>query len=564
MSASGKSALSAPQMEMLRQGMRAHRAGDLATAERFYFQLNKEAPQDFNALHLLGVLNAQRRRFSDAARFLAQAVAISPDPEALSNYGSVLTELGRAPDAILQLQQAIRARPNYPEAHFNLGNALRHNSQPDQAILSYRKALSLRPTYVEALQNLSDALRDEARQSEAIEALRQAIALQPGNAILHSNLGIALRDVGDLEEARKAFDRAIALNGRFIQPYYHRVRSGKVAKADTIIVTMENLKSNGGSLSGEERALLHFGLAKAYEDTGEYDRAFASLLEANSGARALVAYDELAELREFDRLEEQFSKPFIAARTGAGFSSELPIFVVGFPRSGTTLTEQILASHTAVHGAGELPVLRGLIRAELAAQPFGGAPELDRPNLHRLGQLYVDRLARLAPGALRITDKNPDNGPLIGFVHLMLPRARIVHVSRDSRDACVSCFLQRFAGNSSSFAYDLGELGRRYRRYSRIMAHWQRVLPAGSILQVRYEDLVANLEPEVRRILDFCGLSWDERCLAFHQAGRAVRTASATQVREPLFASSIGRWRRYEKYLDPLIEALGPDLVPKG
>jgi tetratricopeptide (TPR) repeat protein len=559
MSKSNLSGISAQQRELLLLGVRAHRAGDLATAERFYRKLNKAAPHDLNGPMLLGALYAQSRRFDDAERFLAQAVAISPNPEALNNYGAVLVELGRLPEAIGRLQQAVRAKPDYAEAHFNLANALRRSDQTEQAIASFRTALSLRPGYVEALQNLSDALREAGQYREAIDSLRQAITLRPGNAILQNNIGIALREAGDLDEARKAFDRAIALDGNLVHAYYHRVRTGKVIPGDAMISAMEQLKARGHRQTGEECVMLGFGLAKAYDDTGEYDKAFANLLEANGGARALVAYDEAAELREFDRLETKFSAPFIAARGGAGVSSELPIFVVGFPRSGTTLTEQILASHPAVHGAGEILILPEVVYGGGAGPLLDGAAEDDMNVLQRLGALYVERLARLAPDAARITDKNPGNGPLIGLLHLMLPKARVIYVSRNPLDTCVSCFLQRFAGNSSSYAYDLGELGRRYRRYSEIMEHWQRALPAGSILFVRYESLVANFEPEVRRILDYCGLSWDDRCLEFHQASRSVLTASATQVRQPLYASSIGRWRRYEKHLDPLIKALGQD-----
>lgn len=307
--------------------------------------------------------------------------------------------------------------------------------------------------------------------------------------------------------------------------------------------------------------MLAFALGKAYDDIGEYDKAFAELAEANGISRSLVAYDEAAELAEFDRLEARFNPAFLASRAGAGLASEVPIFIVGFPRSGTTLTEQILASHPAVHGAGELHILPDII-ASGGGIAKDGTPESDMGRLHEFGALYLERLARIAPDSARITDKNPGNGPLLGYIHLALPGARIVYVTRDPRDACLSCFMQRFAGNSSSFAYDLGEVGRRYRHYSKIMAHWRRTLPEGSILQICYEDLVANLEPTVRRLLDHCGLPWDERCLNFHEAGRSVRTASATQVRQSLYASSLARWRRYEKHLGPLIAALGPDLAP--
>ncbi|HYV88532.1 MAG TPA: sulfotransferase [Candidatus Polarisedimenticolia bacterium] len=555
--------LSPQQVAMLQLGMKAHRAGDTMSAERFYKKFSKTAPHNPQGLMLLGVLYAQGRRFSDAERFLARAVALSADPQTLNNYGAVLVELRRLPEAIGRLQQAVRLKPDYAEAQYNLGNALRQSGQTDQAIRAFREAVALKPDYAAALQNLSESFRDTGQYREAVGSLRQAIAVQPANAALHNNLGIALRETGQLDEARKAFDRAIALDTGLVHAYYHRVRAGTVAPGDAIITGMENLAAGGAKLDAGERATLGFALAKAYDDVGECDKAFSHLLEANCEARKIIEFDEPTELREFDRLQGKFNAPFISSRAGKEASSELPIFIVGFPRSGTTLTEQILASHPAVHGAGELALLPEIIYQGGDAALHNGTPEDDRINLQQLGELYVERLSRLAPAAQRITDKNPGNGPLIGFVHLMLPRARIIYVSRDPLDTCVSCFAQRFAPNNSPFAYDLGELGRRYRRYAGIMNHWLETLPPGSILPVRYESLVANLEQEVRRMLDYCGLAWDERCLDFHQADRSVRTASATQVRQPLYATSIGRWRRYEKHLAPLITALG-DAAPQS
>jgi tetratricopeptide (TPR) repeat protein len=364
--------------ELLQLGIRAHRAGDLAAAERLYKKANKAAPQDFNALHLLGVLNAQRRQFANAAGFLAKAVAISPSPEALNNYGSVLTELGRAPEAIERLQQAIDAKPAYPEAHFNLGNALRKAAQMDQAISSYRQSLSLRPAYVEALQNLSDVLRETGQQQEAIDALRRAIALRADSAILQNNLGIALRDIGELDEACAAFDRAIALDGRFVHPYWHRVRSGTIAAGDPIILAMESLKATGAGQSPQDRTMLLFALGKAHDDAGDGDKAIANLIEANRLARDLVTFDEAADAEAFRQVEEKFTASFIGARTGRGNQSELPIFIVGFPRSGTSLIEQILSAHPAVHGAGEVTILTDIITRDETALHSEATPESAR------------------------------------------------------------------------------------------------------------------------------------------------------------------------------------------
>ena len=237
--------------------------------------------------------------------------------------------------------------------------------------------------------------------------------------------------------------------------------------------------------------------------------------------------------------------------------------MVGFPRSGTTLVEQILASHPQIHGAGELGYLDHVATSfRAAAAPGLGFPDylphLAAAESRALGEAYVERLRSLAPAAARITDKLPENYLNIGLIHLILPRARIIHVRRDPLDVCVSCFSINFSGGLT-YTSDLGELGRTYRRYLELMAHWRRLLPPGAMLELAYEEVVGDLEGQARRLIEYCGLAWDPRCLEFHETRRMVRTASVNQVRQPLYSSSLQRWRRYERHLGPLIEALGPE-----
>ena len=255
----------------------------------------------------------------------------------------------------------------------------------------------------------------------------------------------------------------------------------------------------------------------------------------------------------------------IAEKSGGGDASPIPIFVLGMPRSGTTLVEQIIASHPMVHGAGELQTLNDVILT--VRGPHGDTirfpefvPGLDASALHQIGARYVTSVRKLAPEFAekceRITDKMPSNYYFAGLIHLALPNAKIIHTIRDPVDTCISCFSKLFS-TDLNYSYDLGELGRYYKRYERLMAHWRRVLPRGRILDVRYEEVVADLETEARRIISHCGLPWKDRCLSFHEAIRPVRTASATQVRQPIYKSSVGRWRVYEAHLGPLLDALG-------
>jgi hypothetical protein len=286
----------------------------------------------------------------------------------------------------------------------------------------------------------------------------------------------------------------------------------------------------------------------------------------------MVAYDEDSVLSLFDRIEAVFTAELIAAKSGVGDPSPLPVFVLGMPRSGTTLVEQIIASHPAVHGAGELHSFNDVLLAVRTADgkplPYPEfVPALQPEAINSIGARYLALLRQLAAAAStgragngeafeRVTDKMPSNYYFAGLIHLALPNATIIHTVRDPVDTCISCFSKLFSAEQNH-TYDLGELGRYYKRYERLMAHWHRVLPAGRILDVRYEDVVDDLEGQARRILFHCGLPWDDRCLSFHETDRPVRTASASQVRLPIYKSAVGRGRVYEAHIEPLLDALG-------
>ena len=307
-------------------------------------------------------------------------------------------------------------------------------------------------------------------------------------------------------------------------------------------------------------AYIHFALGKALEDVGDYQRAFQHLLQGNALRRREITYDE-ADCQEMFRLiAELFDSELFDRFRGVGDPSPVPIFIVGMPRSGSTLVEQILASHPQVHAAGELT---NLFRVVETVSDSAGRPipfprcvsALDADGFRRLGQAYLASLPLIAAGKTRITDKMLGNFLDVGLIHLMLPNARIIHMMRDPVDTCVSCFSKRFS-TGQAFSYDLAELGAFYRCYHELMAHWRSVLPAGALLDVSYEDVVDNLEEQARRLIDYCGLPWDDRCLSFHENRRHVTTASNVQVRRPLYRSSVARWRRYEAYLQPLLAEL--------
>jgi tetratricopeptide (TPR) repeat protein len=553
--------------DLLPRALRAHREGKLVIADKLYRRILETTPGDVSASQLLGVVRAQQRRFTEAEPLLLRATTADPaNPDAQNNLGNVQLELGRTVEAIERFRQAIALRPQFADAHYNLGNALRRVEQSDAAIAAYRTAIDLRANYRDAMFNLADTLRGTPQPQAAVEFLERLLALHPRDSDAHALLAIVLHEIGRLAEAMAHFDRALALNPKLAGAHYNRVRMMTVRPDDPQLPVMQGLLARAQELGETDRSLLRMALGKAYEDLARYDEAFENFLEGKRLKRKLAPFDEAAMVARFEALHRIFTPALLAggnATAAGGSQSELPIFVIGFPRSGTTLVEQILASHPQVHGAGELGYLDHVATSfRAAAAPGLGFPDylphLGPGESRALGEAYVERLRRLAPDATRITDKLPENYMNIGLIHLILPRARIIHVRRDPLDVCVSCFSINFSAGLS-YTAELGELGRSYRRYLELMAHWRRLLPPGAMLELSYEEVVGDLEGQARRLIDYCGLAWDPRCLEFHETRRMVRTASVNQVRQPLYSSSLQRWRRYEKHLGPLIEALGPE-----
>ncbi len=366
-------------------------------------------------------------------------------------------------------------------------------------------------------------------------------------------------ELGKFDEAMAHYDQAIGLKPDYAEAHYHRTDLKTFHAGDPDLAALEALVTENRLPPGK-MLYVHFALGKALEDIGEYPGAFEHLLQANALKRRELPYDEPGYQRAFRTIAERFDEAFLEQFAGMGDPSATPIFIVGMPRSGSTLVEQILASHPLVHAAGELKNLDRVV--ETLSDPDGrpipylsNHRNLDADGLRRLGHNYLVGLPTPAAGTTRITDKAPSNFFHIGLIRLMLPNARIIHTLRDPVDTCVSCFARLFA-QGQSFSYDLAQLGGYYRWYHELMEHWRSVLPADVLLDVAYEDLVDNFEPQARRLIDFCGLPWDDRCLSFHQIGRPVRTASSVQVRRPLYRSSLARWRRYEAYLQPLLAEL--------
>jgi tetratricopeptide (TPR) repeat protein len=516
----------------------------------------------------LGIAFGEHGKLDDAVVCYQRALTLKPDfAKVYNNLGNALRDLGKLDDAVASYRGALTRKPDYAEAHNNLGIALGDLGKPDEAMASYQHALALKPDFAEAHNNLGNALRDLGKLDEAMACYQRALTLKPDYAEAHNNMGIALRNLGKLDEARRASEKAIELAPGIARYYFNSIAVKRVVAGDRYLAALEEL-THGKSMPAKEQTNLHFVLAKAYSDLNEQERAVRHLIEGNALKRRETIYDEAVQLRIFDRIRDVFTPELMRDKQGLGDTSAVPIFIVGMPRSGSTLVEQILASHPKVFGAGELMDFTRLV-AGLNGRDGAGpsypevVPALSGEALRQLGADYREGISRAAPAAERITDKMPSNFCFAGLIHLALPNARIIHTRRDPLDTCFSCFFNLFGGDQP-YAYDLRELGRYYRAYEILMEHWRRVLPKGTMLEVQYEDVVADLEEQARRLISYCGLEWDNACLDFHQTQRPVWTASATQVRQPIYKSSVGRWRPYKKLLQPLIDALGPREEPPG
>jgi tetratricopeptide (TPR) repeat protein len=512
--------------------------------------------------------------------------------EPISNLGALLLEEDEIDEAEKMLQQALRLAPHYPEAACNLGGVMLAREQNDAALAQYQRALQLRPVYVEAQLGLSKTLQALEQFSQAESAARRAVEIAPENAKAHAVLASILNDRLDPRSAQTEYEKALSLdanceeallglgdlhmqNGKMelaesffrkslslkpdsIAARIHLVQVKKVKAGDEDFESLRAEESQLPTFSENKRLSLNFALGKGYDDLGEHDKAFPHFLAGCKQKRSKFDYDAKAMTQQFQEIAAIFNKPYLESLRGGGDASALPIFVLGMPRSGTTLTEQIIASHPTVFGAGELPDLLRIAHRKTA-------PELDRfpDNLQALnegylstwGAEYIAELRKHDANAKHITDKMPANFFMVGLIHVMLPNAKIIHVNRNPVDTCVSCFTHLFK-QKQEHTYDLAELGRYYRDYGRLMQHWRSVLPADAFLDVQYEDIVADKEKEARRLLSFCDLEWDAACLDFHKTERTVRTASVTQVRQPIYTSSVERWRKYAQHLGPLLESL--------
>lgn len=497
-------------------------------------------------------------RLADAERLVCAHLARHPDdPAALRLLADLAVRAGRWDDAAALLERSLALAPGFAAARHSYALVLYEQNRTGEALAEIERLLAdapRDPLYLNLKANVLGRAGDHAR---AIEAFETVLADYPSNPRICMAYGDALKTAGRTDDGIAAYRRSLALAPGFGEAWWSlaNLKTFRFSPADVAAMQAGLARADA---TDDDRLHLHFALGMALEYDGQYEESFEHYSQGNRIRRAGINYDAEATTGFVRRMSALFTAEFVAQRRGRGCEDGDPIFIVGLPRSGSTLVEQILASHSAVEGTMELPNVAGLVRSLGSRGPYPGSlAQLGTGECESLGERYL-RQTRLhrKEGTPRFIDKMPNNWMHVGLIHLMLPNARIIDVRRDPMACCWSCFRQHFA-RGQHYTYSLEDLGRYYRDYAELMAHFDTVLP-GRVHRVVYERLVEDTEGEVRRLLEHCGLPFEESCLSFHQNARAVATASSEQVRRPMYRDALEAWRRYEPWLEPLRRALSP------
>ncbi len=513
------------------------------------------------ALQEQALIAIQQNNLPGAIQFMQQAAQASPSTALYRrNLGELLRRKGEFDAAISAHRIAVDLEPQSSENHFHLGLALFDNHQYDMAIAHYRMALSFNLNYGLAWNNLGAALEKLGDQSSAKMAYAEAISLNPAHAEAQNNIGVICSEQGQLHDARRHYEAAIAAKPDFVEAHYNLSSLKTYTNDDPHLFILESITQQAHSLSENARIRHHFAFGKALDDTGQFARAFQAYAEGNRLQSAQEPWDDTPLQALVQQIPRVITASFLKKPRQTN-DPRRPIFIVGMPRSGTTLIEQILASHDSIYGAGESSILDEVIHSARGAAkntPFTTwVAQLTDKEFAALGKAYLDRTWELAPDKDYIIDKMPSNCFYVGMIYRMLPGAKIIHSMRDPMDSCFSCFTRLFK-QSMSFSYDQAALGRYFMYYAQIMQHWHAVLPKGFILDLPYEIMVADHEAQTKRLLDFIGLPWDPDCLNFYDNDRIVKTASLAQVRKPIYRTSVKRWEHFADELQTLKQIVDP------
>ena len=552
--------------DLIQQAHSQFQQGLFFEAEQLYRNILIKNPSCHSASFGIALAALQQNNLADAIQFMQQAAAIAPTVIVYQrNLGELLRRVGQLEAAIALHHEVINREPESSEGHFLLALSYNDNHQFELAIQHYRMALSLDKNYGLAWNNLGASLECLGDKSQAKLAYEEAIRLNPNHTEAQNNLGAIYSEEGLIDKASQCFEAAIAANPDFIEAHYNLSLIKTYQAGDPHLVFLENALHKINHASIRARIHYYFALGKALDDTEQYASAFKAYAEGNRLHYLQNPWNKTKLQTLVEHLPQVFTHAF-CKQPEPTEETRCPIFIVGMPRSGTTLIEQILASHKTIYGAGELSVLEDVIQeaCHAARLPFNSwVSQLPDDEFVALGKKYLERTSVLAPDKSFIIDKMPSNCFYIGIIYRMFPTAKIIHAIRDPMDSCFSCFTHLFK-SSMLFAYDLAALSDYYGLYAQAMQHWQAVLPKGVIFDCPYEQMIANHEAFSKQLLEYIGLPWDPNCLNFYKNDRIVKTASLTQVRKPIYKTSVQRWQYFAESLEPLLQRLAPYRHKKG
>lgn len=569
--------------------------GAYADAERLFRAVLAADPRQPDALHYLGLLGYQTGRPDQAVDLIQRSIAESPEnPTFYYNLAGILSKLERGQEAIPHYQRCLDLQHDNGDAWQGLAQTLQTLGYPEDAVACLERACIYAPRHSGCWATLAEAQESMGLLPEAVAAARRAVELAPTDPRLRVRLAAhlikqgyqyeearqLLKDViasapqfadahyekavleailGNFDAARAGFEMTLVLNPDFYSACFHLAAITKFNGHEPLAKRLQEAAKRSQWHEPADGINVHFALGKIWEDQGHYRAAFEHFAAGNKLRRSTLHYSTKEQREIVHQIETSFDKRYLARMTNTTQTTNLPVFIVGMSRSGTTLTEQILARHPQVTGGGELNLLHAALRRRLGINMrlnyIPALMSMSAADLSLLGEQCLKELRTIAPAARHITDKMPSNFMLLGLIHAVYPLARIIHCRRDPLDNCLSLFTTLFE-SGHLYTSDLTELGEFYRLYTDLMQHWRLTLPAGSMLEIDYEELVADTETQARRILKYCDLDWDPICLQVKGNNRGIRTASVYQARQPVYRSSIGRWRHYESFLDPLKTAL--------
>ena len=571
---------------------------NFAEAIGYYERALEARPNMPEALNNLG--NAKRRTGDVEGAMNAYQEALTHRavyPEAYNNLGTLLQQDRKVDEAEHALRKAIQQNPRYIEAHNNLAQLLAAQKKETEALRILTEALKIAPKNVQTLlitariqmrrnahqaaeqasrlalkedpENaeantiLGQVLHETDRYEEAIEVLERALKRNPENPEAMNFYGVALKSVGRLDEARETIIKALRLNDAMYGAYanLNDLVDFSEGVGEELFNRMEAIFETVPNPQADPYLALHFAYAKALDDRGQHEKALEHYIIGGKMKRAQLDYKEEETFEFFDGIRAAFPKEAFENRRFKGLDDERPTFIVGMPRSGSTLVEQIISSHPEIYGAGEVKYLSRslhMLRDRFPSLPkYPQMMEKITPaQMDIAANTYLQSLIATSGDAKRVTDKLLTNYFFVGMINLLFPNAKIIHTLRDPVDTCLSGFTKLFK-DDMPHSYDLTELGHYYRKYREVMEHWEQVLPEGAMITVRYEDVVADTEGQARRLIDFLGLPWNDKCVDFHKSDRPVKTASVAQVRKPIYKTSLKRWMKYGEGLQPLVEAIG-------